>query len=76
VLGYGFLGSLMDCFNCMSVWVAAPLCLYINRKPLEWLLIWLERIAPDRHIVMEQLSQFEEGEITLWDAADRNANSS
>jgi len=71
VLGSGLLGSLMDCFNCMSLWVAASLCLYIDRKPLEWLLIWLavsgaacllERIVPDRHVVVEQLSQFEEGE--------------
>jgi hypothetical protein len=71
VLGSGFLGSLMDCFNCMSLWVAAPLCLYIDRNPLKWLLIWLavsgaacllEKIVPDRHVVAEQLSQFEEGE--------------
>jgi hypothetical protein len=24
-LGEGFIGSLMDCFNCMSIWVAAAI---------------------------------------------------
>jgi hypothetical protein len=40
-LGDGFIGSLMDCFNCMSIWVAAPLGLFVSMHPLNWLVSWL-----------------------------------
>jgi hypothetical protein len=40
-LGGGAAGKLMDCFNCLSVWVAAPIALFTCRKPLERLLAWL-----------------------------------
>ena len=40
-LGDGFIGSLMDCFNCMSIWVAAPLALFVSTNPLNWLVSWL-----------------------------------
>jgi hypothetical protein len=41
LLGQSPLGTLMDCFNCMSLWVAAPLALFVSRQPLEWLVTWL-----------------------------------
>lgn len=34
-LGPGRLGELMDCFYCLSVWVAAPLSLVVARRPRE-----------------------------------------
>jgi hypothetical protein len=34
-LGSGQLGSLMDCFYCLSVWVAAPLGFVVARRPRE-----------------------------------------
>src|SRR5262249_47434005 len=34
-------GQLMDCFYCLSLWIAAPLALFVSRRPLEWLLSWL-----------------------------------
>jgi hypothetical protein len=40
-LGDGFIGSLMDCFNCMSIWIAAPLALFVSTNPLSWLVSWL-----------------------------------
>ena len=40
-LGHGFAGKLMDCFECLSLWIAAPVALFVSRKPLDWLLIWL-----------------------------------
>jgi hypothetical protein len=40
-LGNRFIGSLMDCFYCLSVWVAAPIALVLSPKPLDWLLAWL-----------------------------------
>jgi hypothetical protein len=40
-VGDGFIGSLMDCFNCMSIWVAAPLALFVSTNPLNWAVSWL-----------------------------------
>jgi hypothetical protein len=40
-LGDGFLGRLMDCFYCLSLWVAAPLALLVSTSPLGWALSWL-----------------------------------
>jgi hypothetical protein len=40
-LGDGFFGKLMDCFHCMSLWIATPVaCLLMNRWS-EWPLLWL-----------------------------------
>jgi hypothetical protein len=40
-LGSGRLGELMDCFYCLSVWVAVPLTVAVVRRrrdaPLTWL---------------------------------------
>jgi hypothetical protein len=40
-LGAGAVGRLFDCFNCLSIWVAAPLALAVARSPREWTLAWL-----------------------------------
>jgi hypothetical protein len=40
-LGHGFFGRLIDCFHCVSLWVAAPVAFAIGRGPLEWALMWL-----------------------------------
>jgi hypothetical protein len=40
-LGQGFWGSLMDCFYCLSMWVAAPAALLITHRVAEWPLAWL-----------------------------------
>jgi hypothetical protein len=40
-LGRSFAGRLMDCFYCLSVWVAAPLAIFVTRKPVDWLVTWL-----------------------------------
>ncbi len=39
--GTGFWGSLMDCFYCLSLWVAAPSALLLTRSIYEWPLAWL-----------------------------------
>ncbi len=41
LLGQSLAGSLMDCFNCLSLWIAAPLALFVTRRPVEWLMSWL-----------------------------------
>jgi hypothetical protein len=40
-LGHSFAGALMDCFKCLSLWIAAPTALFVARKPLDWLFAWL-----------------------------------
>ena|SRR2546426_5956997 len=40
-LGQGHLGELMDCFYCLSVWVAAPASLAVARRRRELPIAWL-----------------------------------
>ena len=56
-LGSGFAGQLMDCFYCMSLWIAAPLAFYVGAGVLDRVIAWLalsgaacllERLAPER----------------------------
>jgi hypothetical protein len=35
------LGALMDCFACMSLWVALPFSFYVARKPRDRAVAWL-----------------------------------
>jgi hypothetical protein len=41
LLGQSLAGRLMDCFNCLSLWIAAPAALFVARRPLDWLFSWL-----------------------------------
>jgi len=40
-LGNSVAGSLMDCFNCLSLWIAAPAALYVSQGPVAWVFHWL-----------------------------------
>lgn len=40
-LGESVLGSLMDCFDCLSLWVAAPAAWLVSDAFLVWLPAWL-----------------------------------
>ena len=40
-LGNGYLGSLMDCFYCLSLWIAAPAAYLLMSGWREWPLLWL-----------------------------------
>jgi hypothetical protein len=40
-LGSGALGGLMDCFHCTSIWVAAPLTLFVTRRAGDFVPTWL-----------------------------------
>ena len=40
-LGSGLAGTLMDCFKCLSLWIAAPAALFVTRNLLDWLFTWL-----------------------------------
>jgi hypothetical protein len=38
--GAGFWGKLLDCFNCSSLWIAAPFALLLGSGWTERLLLW------------------------------------
>jgi uncharacterized protein DUF1360 len=44
-VGRGFLGSLLDCFLCVSLWTAAPFALLLGQGWRERLLLWLAQSA-------------------------------
>ena len=52
--GNGFLGELLDCFYCLSLWVSAPLAYVIGEGWKERLLLWPAISAGA--IVLEKLS--------------------
>ncbi len=41
LLGQSFAGRLMDCFYCLSIWIAAPAALFVTRHWLDWIMVWL-----------------------------------
>ncbi|MGA7633909.1 MAG: DUF1360 domain-containing protein [Terriglobales bacterium] len=41
LLGQSLAGKLMDCFNCLSLWIAALAALFVIRQPIDWLFVWL-----------------------------------
>lgn len=40
-LANSFFGRLMDCFGCVSLWVALPLALFVTSRPPEIVVVWL-----------------------------------
>jgi hypothetical protein len=40
-LGLSFAGGMMDCFGCMSLWVALPFAFYVAERPPDLLMAWL-----------------------------------
>jgi hypothetical protein len=40
-VGDGSVGHLLDCFYCLSIWVAAPFALVVSRRPRDAPLTWL-----------------------------------
>lgn len=39
--GKGFLGKLMDCFYCLSIWIALPFGIWLGQNWIEKILLWL-----------------------------------
>jgi hypothetical protein len=38
--GEGFLGDLLDCFYCLSLWIALPFALWLGPTWMERVLLW------------------------------------
>ena len=69
-LGNGVWGRLLDCFRCVSLWVAAPIALAVARGPVEWLLAWLglsgaacllERVARAPPAIIQRIDGDDDG---------------
>jgi len=82
-LGDRFWGRLMDCFQCLSLWVAAPAAIFVTRKPADCALAWLalsgaacllERLGA-RPVMIEPATQISQGESehVLWPETSRTA---
>jgi hypothetical protein len=41
IAGDGFFGSLMDCFYCLSIWIALPLGIVFGKTILNMFLLWM-----------------------------------
>jgi hypothetical protein len=71
-LGNSFFGKLMDCFYCLSLWVAAPVACLLTSKWIEWPLFWLALSGaacllerPENHPVILQPIPPEKNETRL-----------
>jgi Protein of unknown function (DUF1360) len=40
-LGQGFFGSLLECFYCLSIWVAIPFALWLSDNLKDGIVSWL-----------------------------------
>jgi len=58
-VGEGFWGELLDCFYCLSLWVAAPLAIVLGSGLKERLLLWPALSAAA--IVIERLTAVSRG---------------
>lgn len=54
-LGQGFWGGLIDCFKCLSVWVAAPFAFFVGGDWIEMLVAWLA-LSAGAILLEEQLT--------------------
>jgi Protein of unknown function (DUF1360) len=40
-IGQGFFASLLDCFYCLSIWIALPFGLWLGNEIVEKLICWI-----------------------------------
>jgi Protein of unknown function (DUF1360) len=61
--GTGLWGQLLDCFYCLSVWIAAPFAIYLGETYPQRLLLWLALSAGA--ILLERLTDRGTGEAPV-----------
>jgi len=83
--GEGFLGKMLDCFYCLSMWVSLPLAIFLGQDLGERILLWpalsaaailLER-ATDRKPSAPSAFYTEESEdnhVMLWSEESTTPN--
>jgi hypothetical protein len=40
-LGQGFFGTLLDCFYCLSIWIAIPFAVWMSNEWITGIIYWL-----------------------------------
>ncbi|MBX9785102.1 MAG: DUF1360 domain-containing protein [Chitinophagaceae bacterium] len=40
-LGHGFFGTLLDCFYCLSIWIAIPFAVWMSSDWITGIIHWL-----------------------------------
>jgi len=69
----GFLGSLLGCFKCLSLWVSVPFAFFVGGDPVERVVAWLA--VSGGSIVIEQWASPTVGfEIEEKDGVLRSTN--
>ena len=81
VAGDGVLGQAMDCFQCLSLWMAAPFAVLIGQGWLERTLLWpalsagaivleviLQRLKPAGVRYFEDETEQEKSHVQLWES--------
>lgn len=58
-VGHGFWGGLLDCFYCLSLWIALPLAWWVGENWKERLFLWLAFSAGA--IILERIAHSESG---------------
>jgi hypothetical protein len=74
IAGEGFWGQLLDCFYCLSVWIAAPFALCLGTKLSDRILLWPALSAGA--ILLESVIEREYGEapvLFVRDTEEENA---
>jgi Protein of unknown function (DUF1360) len=70
-LGASAYGQLVDCFGCLSVWVALPLAFFVSEGLLNLVMTWLalsgaafllERTSPEP-VVIERVPEASTGDL-------------
>jgi hypothetical protein len=56
-VGNGFVGRLLDCFHCLSLWVSLPAAAILGREWTEGVFLWLALSAGA--ILLEQITRRE-----------------
>lgn len=54
-VGEGFFGSMLDCFYCLSIWVALPFALLLGEAQRDQFLLWLSLSAGA--ILLERITE-------------------
>ena len=71
IAGSGFVGKLLDCFYCLSLWIAAPIALFVAETRLERLLWWPALSAGA--ILLERVTERREREAPALYFEDKEA---
>ena len=72
--GEGFWGQLLDCYYCLSVWIAAPFAVFLGQRLGERILLWPALSAGA--ILLERVTDRGHGEppvLFVEDSEDENA---